>query len=385
MLFDRGITICCLPALHKSHYQMSTSPTPAYTHAADVDYSDSMRNVTTVILVLATVTLLAQIYARRVAQKVQFGFDDALLYIAWTGLVGNCAGNYLVAEGHLVSNVPGTAAQTEKGLLGIRIDSGFYPYGIVAGKLSLLFLIRRIFNTNGKVNKWFTIGWYFTFFLVFPIWFVLVYTWTGLSQHNKISEAFEDKYVIPLDSILTLITDLCILSLPVGMVSKLQLTWTRKLSIMAIFALGSIGSIVSLLRVIFSYISVSQNWDPRYSLYVEGLLGLAEVGIVVICACLPATRPLFIKIQQFSSKTFSNFSNMSTTLKSGSRSRPSRSTAISLGSQGYNDDEPMRLDQIHQQKEYNVAIEDADSHDSAEYQHAHLDGKSRATVTTHGV
>jgi hypothetical protein len=89
------------------------------------------------------------------------------------------------------------------------------------------------------VPKWFTIGWYFTFCLVFPIWFVLVYTWTGLSQNNKISEGFTDKYVIPLDSILTLITDLLILALPVGMISKLQLSWTKKLSIMAIFALGS--------------------------------------------------------------------------------------------------------------------------------------------------
>jgi hypothetical protein len=62
---------------------MSTSSTPAYSHASDTDYSGSLTNLTTVILVLATVTLLGQIYARNFAQKVQFGFDDALLYIAW--------------------------------------------------------------------------------------------------------------------------------------------------------------------------------------------------------------------------------------------------------------------------------------------------------------
>lgn len=137
---------------------------------------------------------------------------------------------------------------------------------------------------------------------------------------------------------------------------------------------------MSLIRVVFSYISVSQVWDPRYALYVEGLLGLAEVGIVVICACLPATRPLFVKVKQMSSKTFSNFS-----VKASNRSRPSRSSAISLGSQGYNDDEPIRLDHIHQQREFNVAIEDVDEIDSRGYPHAHLDSKSRAIITSRQV
>jgi len=111
---------------------------------------------------------------------------------------------------------------------------------MVAGKLSLLFLLRRIFNTRSQANKWFNIGWYFTFFLVFPLWFVLVYTWTGLSQHNIISTQFTNAYVIPIDSILTLVTDLCILALPVAMVNQLQLSWLKKISIMAIFALGSV-------------------------------------------------------------------------------------------------------------------------------------------------
>jgi len=132
------------------------------------------------------------------------------------------------------------------------------------------------------------------------------------------------------------------------------------------------GSVVSLVRVIFSFLAVSQNWDSRYALYVEGLLGLAEAAIVVICACLPALRPLFAKVKAFGTKAV-------TSMKT---SRQGRSQGISLGSQGYNDDEPIRLTHINQQIDYSVAVEDVDDIEASKLAHAHLDGKSHATVTT---
>jgi len=73
----------------------STPATPAYKYASpETDYSPSYRNITTVMLVLATLTVLAQIYARNFAQKMNFWYDDALVYIAWVSFSSLDGANY---------------------------------------------------------------------------------------------------------------------------------------------------------------------------------------------------------------------------------------------------------------------------------------------------
>lgn len=61
----------------------ASAPIPVYKHSSNTDYSNSLVVLTTVILALGTIAVLAQIYARNFASKVPFGFDDALAYIAW--------------------------------------------------------------------------------------------------------------------------------------------------------------------------------------------------------------------------------------------------------------------------------------------------------------
>jgi len=134
------------------------------------------------------------------------------------------------------------------------------------------------------------------------------------------------------------------------------------------------GSIVSLLRVIFSYISISRRWNAEFSLFIQAILGLAEVGIVVICACLPVTRPLFVKIGQFVPKAISSIRD-----KANSCSKRLGSKTISLGSQGYNDNEPIRLDDVSHRRDYSIVIEEINS--TAGYLDSHLEVKSNATVT----
>lgn len=46
------------------------------------------------MLVLATLTVLAQIYARNFAQKMNFWYDDALVYIAWVSFSSLDGANY---------------------------------------------------------------------------------------------------------------------------------------------------------------------------------------------------------------------------------------------------------------------------------------------------
>jgi len=66
------------PVLHQKKDTVSMSST-----GSKAEYSDSLRDLTTMIVVLSTVTLLARICARNLAQKVEFGMDDLMAYIAW--------------------------------------------------------------------------------------------------------------------------------------------------------------------------------------------------------------------------------------------------------------------------------------------------------------
>lgn len=83
------------------------------------------------------------------------------------------------------------------------------------------------------------------------------------------------------------------------------------------------------------------------------MLGVAEAGTILICTCLPVTRPIYIRFKDFTKRTVTNITERS----NGSRGH---TTKVSLGSQGfhdeYNDEAPMnvKLNVIHRQTKYEV-------------------------------
>ena len=185
-----------------------------------------------------------------------------------------------------------------------------YPTSITASRLSLLFLLRRIF---GMRLKWFRICWYLIGVLVLA-WFTMAITFGSLSLAKKVSLQWQFDYAIPVLTFTNAFTDICLLTLPVGVTKDLRLPGKQRAGVMAIFALGSVyvfhnfpfktvavrilifhyrASVTSLVRAIRSIQSKNEGWDPRYQLYSETMIGLAEAGSINICACLPTLRPLF--------------------------------------------------------------------------------------------
>jgi len=73
-----------------------------------------------------------------------------------------------------------------------------------------------------------------------------------------------------------------------------------------------------LVRAVRSIQSKQEKWDPRYQLHSEAMIGLAEAGVINICACLPTLRPLFRCIAKATKEKLSYFS-FSQSSGSGSR------------------------------------------------------------------
>lgn len=111
-----------------------------------------------------------------------------------------------------------------------------YPVSVLASKLSLLFLLRRIF---GMRVLWFCIGWYTIFVMLFPIWITLAFTIAGLQFANKLSRQEIFRWGVPSVSFINAFTDLFVLILPIRMVVSLQMSWKQRMNVLAIFALGS--------------------------------------------------------------------------------------------------------------------------------------------------
>ncbi|PVH92287.1 hypothetical protein DM02DRAFT_663089 [Periconia macrospinosa] len=292
---------------------MSTQPGIPLKHASNTDFTPALVGFTTFIVVLSTASIVARLRARYI-MKASTGIDDILAVVGWVGLLANIVANYLIASTGAVSLKPPSPHDivvSHKAIVSVGYS---YPISITASKLSVLFLLRRIFEMR---EQWFRFGWFFSLALVLA-WLVMALTFASLQLAGRVSLEFEFDYAISTLTFTNAFTDLLILILPIGMTKDLKLSPRQRTAVMGIFALGSAGAITSLVRAVRSIRSKQEHWDPRYQLYSEVMLGLAEAGGINICACLPTLRPLFRGLASAAKK---KFSTLSLSHSSGGRSK----------------------------------------------------------------
>ncbi|KAJ5098313.1 hypothetical protein N7532_005314 [Penicillium argentinense] len=86
-------------------------------------------------------------------------------------------------------------------------------------------------------------------------------------------------------------TDVTLLVLPMPFLVKLQLPRMQKIALMAVFAIGILVVITSILRL-SSLRTVAQSADTSYSNVDAAYWTAAECNVAIICACLPFLRPI---------------------------------------------------------------------------------------------
>ncbi|KAL2853280.1 hypothetical protein BJY01DRAFT_259308 [Aspergillus pseudoustus] len=90
-------------------------------------------------------------------------------------------------------------------------------------------------------------------------------------------------------------TDLTLLVLPMPLISKLHLPKRQKMALLAVFALGGLVVITSILRL-SSLRTVAKSNDTSWSNVGAAYWTAAECNVAIICACLPFIRPLISRI-----------------------------------------------------------------------------------------
>ncbi|KAI0571367.1 hypothetical protein Ptr902_00896 [Pyrenophora tritici-repentis] len=90
---------------------------------------------------------------------------------------------------------------------------------------------------------------------------------------------------------INILTDFAIIILPIPVIRSLNLGRKQKIGLIAIFAVGGLVCIVSILRL-HSLVAISNSPDPTYDNPAAATWSSVEANVGIICACLPILRPL---------------------------------------------------------------------------------------------
>ncbi|TVY15592.1 hypothetical protein LARI1_G004613 [Lachnellula arida] len=321
------------------------------------DYTGPARGITSMLIALTTVAVISRTISRYI-QRARFSGDDALLWIAY--VIDH--GSYVyITSFHLVPKETYSSAVTSRGAVSLpklaKSTEGdqeyiknvttalgiLYSVAILAAKLSVLLMYRRIFT---MANPKFRVGWWINILYLFPGWTVVVFTIIGVQiapHKNTFGYDRLSHIASPFVGGLNALSDLMVLTLPVGMVLKLHLPRREKIAIISLFSLGSVATSLSIMRAARFHIKNTHHWNEAYAFYNDMAMSFAESSTAIICACLLIIKPLLRKTRELAVYSASELSGLVISrsrksskssgvdsLHSESRSLPSRNQRLGI-------------------------------------------------------
>ncbi|KAF4303481.1 hypothetical protein GTA08_BOTSDO09187 [Botryosphaeria dothidea] len=172
-----------------------------------------------------------------------------------------------------------------------------YNTVMLACKLSILLLYRRLFPIQSFTKRWWCVA-IFTITYSLAIAIASAAGQTPVASKWHINES-DDKcgakcafYVA--NSAFNLTTDILILLLPIPIIKNLSLELRQKVTLYILFALGSATVIVSAVRLqsIIAFLR-DDNGDITFQTTKLAVWCLVETTISIVCVCAPTLRPFF--------------------------------------------------------------------------------------------
>ncbi|KAG5660245.1 hypothetical protein KAF25_003767 [Fusarium avenaceum] len=95
-------------------------------------------------------------------------------------------------------------------------------------------------------------------------------------------------------SCITIVTDFLVVALPFWIFLGLTMRWGTKIAVLSLFVLGSVVGIIGIIRVISIHHQLVEGPNPGEDTFytVLPVWGAVETNIAIICASVPALRPL---------------------------------------------------------------------------------------------
>ncbi|KAG8164000.1 hypothetical protein KVR01_005918 [Diaporthe batatas] len=342
--------------------------------------------------VLRTITAMAAIstlfFGLRIVVRLRrsgfgIGADDWFLFAAvcFNWALYGFGTHLIVLHGGLGRHLPVVLMEDphmfESTLLGLYIGGFVYPSVIACIKASVLCMYFRIFPT--KFIKWgliglggFTAAWWLTVVLVTIFQCTPIHAAWELALQpavNPNSKCINNNGFFIGNAVPNIVTDLCIMVLPLHEVYKLHISRSQKIALSGVFMLGALVIVASIIKLNVTVQLFSEaHADYTYRLKDFIIWTMVETGVGIISASLPPLRPLLtatlrtVGLSRDSSKNPSGKSDRMTIGGGGSGKKSYKSTGSTetstLVAVTRTDDTEMArgpFKQIHDQHDYELS------------------------------
>ncbi|KAL1979674.1 hypothetical protein VTN96DRAFT_5373 [Rasamsonia emersonii] len=308
--------------------------------AQDVNQSVHIINYVTqsLCLVFMTVFFFLRVYAR---MKVLNGFAIEDWFCLGAYILGVCYSIIALIMGYFggglhIKDVPPDHV--------IPFNKTVYVTMVMYGptafltKISILWIMTRVFAPNRKAIYFIyaLLGIMLAYYIPAVIVKIRICSpisrfWLGASVGGT---CLNEGSIILADAVISVISDLTILLLPLPLTMSLQMAMKKKLRVIGILGAGGLAVASSIIRLAF-IVQFGNSPDSTYAFMRINMFGNAEISIGIICACLPALSALISTyVREYSSNkaTSSSQPHEMSKLSRTSKTRSQGRTDVSKGS-----------------------------------------------------
>ncbi|KAI9766857.1 MAG: hypothetical protein M1835_007128 [Candelina submexicana] len=266
---------------------------------ADVDHPhDSLRTLNFVTqglcMSFVTIFVVLRLYARFKLLHAT-GADDYACLIAWFLMMGYCGtGITMSIFGGGYHQWDVKADQIEPFFKTFYAAAIFYAPMAFFVKVALLTILTRVFAPYRRtlILIYIIIGLLLAYYIPALITKIRICMPISAYWRGEREKCLNQGAIIMSDSIISVISDLAILVLPLPLTWSLQMPRKKKMRVIGLLGAGGLATAFSVYRLAL-IVANGSSPDATILLIKVILSGNAEAGIGLICACLPATSALY--------------------------------------------------------------------------------------------
>ncbi|KAK5148889.1 hypothetical protein LTR04_000378 [Oleoguttula sp. CCFEE 6159] len=113
----------------------------------------------------------------------------------------------------------------------------------------------------------------------------------------KGSKCLDEGTVTLAAGVINCVADLLVTVLPIPIIMQLQMPIRQRIGVIFLLSLGFIVTIAGVVRTYFIWKSLVNSYDETWFAYPLWIAAAVEIDLAVICACVPALKPLLTSIR----------------------------------------------------------------------------------------
>ncbi|KAL3418416.1 hypothetical protein PVAG01_10132 [Phlyctema vagabunda] len=278
--------------------------TPNFEHPEDAIFTLNLV-VNYLAIALATIAVALRIYVRLKIQNA-FSKEDVFCCLGWVATMALfCAGALLgkYGGGHHEWEVESTRVEKF-----IQVQyAGVIAYGPATFliKVTLLLVYVRVFSPFRK-----TIIFIYVFMAMLVAYYIpmqiikmrLCYPIWKVWRDSEDGTCLDIKKIFVADTVISSITDLAILIIPIPLTWSLQMAAQKRIRYVALLGAGGLATAASIARLVL-LVKLGDSPDRTFTGTLFYLLSTAEMGFGLLCACVPAINVFYLNLVRYITTT----------------------------------------------------------------------------------